>query len=79
MIILGLDPGVSTGWGLVQAEKGQSLKVLQFGVTQDQSLLELDSQFEECDRVVIENWKVRPKEARKGSFDWDPMITPLGS
>lgn len=76
MIILGLDPGVSTGWGLVQAEKAQSLKVLRFGTTLDQSLLELEEQFQEADRIVIENWKVRPKEARKGSFDWDPMITP---
>jgi hypothetical protein len=75
MIVLGLDPGVTTGWGVIEANEDLKLKVLQFGMTKDQTLLEVQDWFRKSDLVVIESFLVRPKHARTGAFDWDPLDT----
>jgi len=76
MKILGVDPGKRTGWAFLYCEKGEHLKLGIFGVTEDLTLLEIQPQVAEADLVVYEDYKVRPKMARKGDFDWDPMWGP---
>ena len=76
MIVLGIDPGVTTGWGLIQLDEARSMKVLEFGSTKDLDLLEIEEHFRSADVLIIEHWRTRPKHLQKRAFDWDPMITP---
>lgn len=75
-LILALDPGKNTGWGMIRVADGRTLPTGQLGVCLDQTLLELEPQFVEADLIVCESFEVRPKLARAGAFDWDPMETP---
>lgn len=74
--LLGLDPGKNTGWAFVEFNSQGEKSRLEFGITLDQSLLEIEQHFQEADAIVIETFEVRPKHARAGTFDWDPMVTP---
>lgn len=73
MIILGVDPGKSTGLATIRIEDKKiipiSMEVSKGSTTQ------LAPFVEQADIVVVENFLVRPTKARKGAFDWDPMIT----
>lgn len=75
MIILGIDPGQTTGWGLLRVEE-KKITPINLGETKDTTLQEIADYFETADIVVCEDWKTRPKEARKGAFDYDKMIAP---
>ena len=46
------------------------------GVSEDLTLDELSDHIKDSDLVIVESFLVRPKEARKGAFDYDPMETP---
>ena len=77
MKILGIDPGKTTGWAIVEWNDDKSYKdIFKMGESRDVNLLDLTEMFQEADQVVFENFLVRPGKARDGSFDWDPMITP---
>lgn len=74
--LLGIDPGKTTGWGLIRVDENRKIHVLQFGQTRDPTLLEIQDYLSDADLIVYEGWLTRPGDARKGSFDYDPMITP---
>lgn len=74
--LLGIDPGKTTGWGLIRVDENRKIHVLQFGQTRDTTLLEIRDYLSDADLIVYESWLTRPGDARKGSFDYDPMITP---
>lgn len=77
MKILGLDPGRSTGWGVISVDPDtKKMSVLNYGVTKDQTLVDILPDMKTVDRIVFETFEIRPGEARKGAFDWDPMETP---
>ena len=76
MKILGIDPGRTTGWAMLTFNDKGINTTLNFGETKDLNLLEIQNRIEEADQVVYESFLLRPKQARKGSFDWDPMETP---
>jgi hypothetical protein len=75
MIILGLDPGKTTGWALIDVTD-RRITPINLGETQDMTCLVLRPQMQEADLIVIENFLVRPDKAKKGSFDYDPMWAP---
>lgn len=75
MIILGLDPGATTGWAVLKVEE-RKLIPLNFGETRDQTLVEIKHLFDECDLVVYETFNIRPEYARKGKFNWNAMPAP---
>jgi len=73
--ILGLDPGKTTGWGILQLSD-KKLSVHSFGETKDMTMLEIKEQFELADIIVYEGWWTRPKNAKRGDFNWDKMSAP---
>jgi hypothetical protein len=73
--ILGLDPGKSTGWGMITVEN-RKIQLGLFGVTKDMTLREIDQHFREADVVVYEGFWINPKMAAKGDFNWDQMPAP---
>lgn len=75
MIVLGIDPGKVTGWALVKTED-KKMSPMNFGHSRDQTALELQPQIEKAEIVVIESFLVRPKNARRGAFDYDDMVAP---
>lgn len=80
MLILGVDPGKTTGFGLVQLEE-KKLQLLGVRESRSEDLLDCKTWFEETDVVVCEAWLTRPNEARRGGFDWGVMYAAerLGS
>lgn len=76
MKILGIDPGKTTGWGLVTFGEDGHHTAIKFGTSKDPNLLDILDLILEADHIVYENFFVRPNQARRGSFDWDPMVTP---
>lgn len=74
MNILGLDPGGTTGYGLISCKDNRAT-LYTAGSTRDQNLGEIQDLFEMADIVVCEDWKTRPKKAGSGAFDWNPMNT----
>ena len=75
MLILGLDPGKTTGWGILEL-KDKKLSVHSFGQTKDMTMMEIKSQFELADIIVYEGWWTRPNKAKTGAFDWNKMEAP---
>jgi hypothetical protein len=72
--VLGLDPGVTTGYGIMTMnEETKRISVVEFGTTKDQTLEEIGRLFHDVNLVVSESFLVRPPNARKGAFDWDPL------
>lgn len=68
--ILAIDPGVSNGYALIQVEfEPLELWLLKIGTLKESELFELvqDLQFDE---MVVEAFRNRPQQARKGAFDW---------
>jgi hypothetical protein len=89
VLILGLDPGKTTGWALFELEgfskfgettrpngNERKLKPINFGECKDTSCLELVPMFKQADIIVVEDFLVDPNHARRGSFDYDRMIAP---
>lgn len=75
MILLGIDPGTTTGWALIELEE-RRIRPKGFGVTKDMTLLEIEEYFIQADKVICETWETRPDYARRGAFDYDSMPAP---
>jgi len=74
--VLALDPGGSTGWAVVHQDESRKTKVVDFGILRkDLTLTGIEHWFAKVDLVVCESFLTRPKEARTGAFDYDPMET----
>lgn len=77
MKLLGIDPGKTTGWAILNLdEESRKLTPGVFGESTDESALEIQRLIQECDLVVIESFLLRPTYARKGKFDYDDMVAP---
>lgn len=74
--ILGLDPGKTTGWAIIRVGEDRKVELGLIGETKDMALLEIEPRFDEADVIVYENFLVRPKNAMKGDFNYDPMFAP---
>ena len=80
MRILGLDPGKSTGWATITVED-KKITLGLFGITKDQTLVEIEDELKKADVVVYEGYWIRPDKAHSGAFDWDeaPALQVIGS
>jgi hypothetical protein len=76
MKLLGIDPGKHIGWAVVSVSPEKKMLVHALGVSMDLTLDELSDHIKDSDLVIVESFLVRPREARKGAFDYDPMETP---
>ena len=77
MRILGIDPGKASGYSLIVLEGKTIVPTPKFGVDRDGELTSIRELIVEgVDHVVIEDFKVRPGNARRGNFDYDDMLTP---
>lgn len=74
-LILGIDPGKTTGWGILRLEE-KILQPVDYGESKDTTGIELLPHLEKADIIVIEDFLVRPDYARRGAFDYDDMIAP---
>jgi hypothetical protein len=76
-LVLGLDPGKTTGVAQIKVV-GNKIELVysSFTVTKDETLLDIEHLFEESDFIVVEDFKTRPGDARRGAFDWNQMIAP---
>ena len=74
-LILGVDPGKTTGLSLIEViEKKITLKMVR--ESRDETAVDWLDLLQEADVVVLEDFLVRPKNARTGSFDWNDMVAP---
>ena len=76
MKLLGIDPGRVTGYFMISMIDRDISPTLQFGECRDLTMIELVPLIQEAEEVVCESFEVRPKKAKEGAFDWDPMETP---
>lgn len=72
MKILGFDPGKTTGWAMMEVENKKILP-LNLGQDKDMSMRQQIENIKSADLVVIEDFLVDPKFARKGAFDYNDM------
>lgn len=72
--ILGIDPGKTTGWGVVILND-ETKRILpgRFGQTKDMTLIEIVDEIRQADEIVYEGFWLRPDKAHKGHFDWQGM------
>ena len=72
---LGIDPGGTTGLALVSVtdKKPTLVEVL---ASKDLTTIEYQWLLKKADLIITENFRLRPKNARDGSFDWSDMETP---
>lgn len=70
--ILGLDPGKTTGYALIEVSD-RTIYPLQVGNTKDMSLVEIRHLIDEADVIVYEGWRTFKKKARSGAFDFKTM------
>lgn len=74
-LILGIDPGKRTGLGMIKViDKTISLHSMKESL--DVTCSDYLDLLQEADFVVVESFRVRPHEAKRGSFDWDDMVAP---
>ena len=75
MRIIGFDPGETTGVGIIEVGDDKKMRLMH-----SSSLIKVDLYaklprlIQGCDAVIIEDFKVRPNNARKGSFDWSHLV-----
>lgn len=74
MKILGIDPGGTTGYSLIEL-KDKTIIPHEFGHIKDKLLLELVPYLVQADIIVYENFLLRPDKARSGAFDWKSNVT----
>jgi len=74
-LLLGIDPGESTGWASVTLNETGVLKVVDFGVSRDLTTHELSDRISDSDLMIIESFLVDPAMSRKGAFDHSDMKT----
>jgi len=73
--IIGFDPGESTGWAIVDLRR-KSFEIEALGVLNEAALTQkLEGLLVDIDVIVMENFRVRPGNAKRGSFDYSPMKT----
>ena len=72
MKVLGLDPGVTTGWALVEVIDNK-IDFKSWGETKDMEMIEIADIVEESDYVVYEEWVTDPRHARRGAFNQNKM------
>ena len=75
VFVLGIDPGKTTGLGLIEVD-GVKISLQAIRESRDVSCLDYLDLLQKADRIIIENFRVRPMKARSGAFDWDAMIAP---
>lgn len=75
MLILGLDPGGTTGWALLELER-KKFSLQDWGHDKDTSMAGQEENIRKADLVIVEDFLVDPKHARRGAFDRDRMIAP---
>lgn len=75
-IILGIDPGKSTGLAMITIDDMKKPRLTEARVSYDVSAIEYNDWLKLADYIVVEDFKVRPGKARQGSFDWSSMETP---
>ena len=84
-----VDPGEDTGWALFEDDRlidAGTEKLWAFGESvftavfrpEEAELVgdELATKFAGIVRIVCEDFRIYPWEAKKGSLNWDPMRTP---
>lgn len=74
MKILGIDPGGTTGYSLIEV-RDKTIHALKWGETKDKLLLEIVPYIIQADTIVYENFLLRPGMARSGAFDWKSNVT----
>jgi hypothetical protein len=75
--ILGLDPGKTTGYMLIELDGQKITPTVHFGGEKNGEIMEeIVPLIREADLVIIEDFLVRPDKARKGSFDYSSMVAP---
>ena len=72
MKLIGIDPGKTTGWATITVED-KKIALGLFGVTKDQTLLEIAEHLKGADVVVYEGYWIRPDKANSGAFDWQQV------
>ena len=74
--ILGIDPGKSTGYSLIEVV-GRIIKPTgKTGILENESVTELQPLIREATYIICEDFLVRPEIARKGRFDYNNMVAP---
>lgn len=76
MILLGIDPGGTTGWAQAELQEDMEIKPINFGESKDITGQELIPMIDGSDIIVVENFLIDPRYARSGAFDYDDMIAP---
>lgn len=75
MRILGADPGESTGIGILEINSSKHMVLKHSGTYSRTDLyMKLPQLLEGVTAVIIEDFKVRPNNARRGSFDWSHLV-----
>ena len=74
-LILGIDPGKSSGYAMISVEN-KIITPREFGVEKDGKVELLAVLIRQADIVVCEDFKLRPDKARRGVFDYSSMIAP---
>ncbi len=73
MLILGLDPGKSTGYALIEVVD-RNIALKDFGVEKNEQVSKISDLISQSDLVICEDFKLRPEMARAGSLDYDNMV-----
>lgn len=76
VLLLGIDPGKTTGWAQATLGDDREIKPINFGDSTDPTGLELLEMIKESDHIIVESFLIDPRYARSGAFDYDDMIAP---
>ena len=74
MLILGIDPGKTTGLALISVE-GKKISLFGTRESRDQTCLDYFDWIKESNVVVCENFLNRPAKTKSGAFDWSNNLT----
>jgi len=74
-LLLGIDPGETTGWASVTLSETGVLKVVEFGECRDLTTHELSDHISNHDLMIVESFLVDPAMSRTGAFDHSDMKT----
>lgn len=81
--ILGIDPGVTTGYALIELQENprRIIPTKFFGNTKDMTLVDIRELIEEADYIVYEGWRTFKKHAQTGrlNFQTVPAEQVIGS
>lgn len=62
MIILGIDPGKTTGWATLAIDNTRKAKMTSFGESKELLLTDIHHLFQACEVVVFEEFWIDPKK-----------------